>query len=1011
MIVQIPDVLPYSYYPVRDAHTLHAPSVLRPTATVGRAYSDGTVAALTVLSQNETTTSELSLQQHLDIAPDLVAYNSIPAEGQSEPLMMAQSVPHQATDKKRVKVYELRNHDWFDRGTGFCMAIFTETPEGRKEPKVIVESEDQPDRLLLETKIHKEDGFQKQQDTLIVWQEPGTHIDMALSFQEAEGCSLIWHFVSNVQQAFQNSLGGADDSLSEDITIEGPLTITLPAAELGNLPEIESSMRIMSSTANGRDALSKSIMADDYISKLIPLVEMAEDLESLHDLHRLCNIMKTILLLNDTSIIEHAVSDDCVLGVVGALEYDPDFPSHKANHRHWLDNKGRYKEVVPIEDAQTRHKIHQTYRLQYLKDVVLARILDDPTFSVLNSLIFFNQVDIVQHLQGNASFLAELFGIFNSTSDPATTPPSDKKKTEAVLFIQQCCSIAKNIQPPARQSLYNNFLVHGLLLVINFGLKSGDVRARVGATDILISVIDHDPQMIRHTIYRQMNEDQPPLTDSLIDLLLAEVDLGVKAQISEAIKVLLDHGIPLHQQQQMAEKFAAQGGGPNGAAEFARQRAQATDPQHELFLTRFYESSALRLFKPLIDLEKRTDLTFPAQQASMFSHLIEILCFFIRQHHQYSRFFVLNNNIVPRVCQLLGSPDKFLQLVAIRFVRTLISMQEEFFIRHLAEKRVLGPILEVLSRSISRDNLLSSASLELFEYIKKENIKDLIKYLVENHREQMIQVSYMSTFCDMVTRYDETGGYTSNVDYFLETDEDMGSTNSASVSSSARKHQPAPNVRMMEHISIDPAEEEYWNTSDPEDDDDDKNSNSNGNGNGNNNHNNHTQQPASSDSNGASTPSSNYSKLVDYPSDEDNEEEGEEGEEEEEEEVVEEEEQAQGEDDNLENIDPATATATAAASTPSPASASAPPKRRREEDDEEEDEMDRLSHSKRRNSTTAATAPSDLPSTAAVRRRKSFSPSTSSSSSSSGSKSSTRKMTISLSSTALKSGGGGDDRS
>ena len=26
-------------------------------------------------------------------------------------------LPH---DKKRVKVYELRNNDWFDRGTGFC---------------------------------------------------------------------------------------------------------------------------------------------------------------------------------------------------------------------------------------------------------------------------------------------------------------------------------------------------------------------------------------------------------------------------------------------------------------------------------------------------------------------------------------------------------------------------------------------------------------------------------------------------------------------------------------------------------------------------------------------------------------------------------------------------------------------------------------------------------------------------------------------------------------------------
>ncbi|GKT80110.1 hypothetical protein ColTof4_12533 [Colletotrichum tofieldiae] len=106
---------------------------------------------------------------------------------------MAQPVPHHATDKKRVKVYELRNNDWFDRGTGFCTAAFMQTEEGQpRDPRVIVESEDHPDRLLLETKICKEDGFQKQQETLIVWTEPSNGIDMALSFQEADGCALIW---------------------------------------------------------------------------------------------------------------------------------------------------------------------------------------------------------------------------------------------------------------------------------------------------------------------------------------------------------------------------------------------------------------------------------------------------------------------------------------------------------------------------------------------------------------------------------------------------------------------------------------------------------------------------------------------------------------------------------------------------------------------------------------------------------------------------------------------------
>jgi protein phosphatase-4 regulatory subunit 3 len=97
----------------------------------------------------------------------------------------------------------------------------------------------------------------------------------------------------------------------------------------------------------GREAVAKYIVAEDYIDKLIPLVEIAEDLESLPDLHRLCNIIKAILLPNDTSIIEYSVSDKCLLGAVVALESDTDFPSHKANHRHWLSNQGRFKEAVP----------------------------------------------------------------------------------------------------------------------------------------------------------------------------------------------------------------------------------------------------------------------------------------------------------------------------------------------------------------------------------------------------------------------------------------------------------------------------------------------------------------------------------------------------------------------------------------------------------------------------------------------------------------------------------------
>jgi protein phosphatase-4 regulatory subunit 3 len=37
-------------------------------------------------------------------------------------------------------------------------------------------------------------------------------------------------------------------------------------------------------------------------------------------LHLLCNIMKSLILLNDNTIIEQVVMDQNVIGVVGALE-------------------------------------------------------------------------------------------------------------------------------------------------------------------------------------------------------------------------------------------------------------------------------------------------------------------------------------------------------------------------------------------------------------------------------------------------------------------------------------------------------------------------------------------------------------------------------------------------------------------------------------------------------------------------------------------------------------------
>ncbi|KAL4778530.1 component of IIS longevity pathway SMK-1-domain-containing protein [Aspergillus varians] len=680
-------------------------------------------------------------------------------------------------DRKRVKVYELKENDWFDRGTGFCTGRILDD-----EPRIFVESEDKPLRVLLETRISKDGGYQKQQDTLIVWTEPN-QTDMALSFQEAEGCAVIWNFVNSVQQHLL-TLAAGDDALSDDL--DNIQTVALPAPELGNLPEIDHLMRAASIAQAGRDALSKCVIRDEYIQKLLPLVSVAEDLESLTDLHRLCNIMKSLILLNDTTIIETVVTDPIILGVVGALEYDPEFPTHKANHRQYLSDKSRYKEVVPIRDPSIQRKIRYTWRLQYLKDVVLARILDDPTFSVLNSMIFYNQVDIVNHIQSDGPFLKELFLVFDPRNADA------KRKEDAVQFLHQCASIAKNLQVPERATLFGNLISHGLFAVIAFALKHPNPAIRTTGIDILVALLDHDPIMMRSYMLKAVNEKKTPLTDTLIDMLHTESDLGVKNQLADAIKVLLDPQVPL--QATMARA------GPESAAKVRPNILS------DAFVQNHFDESSKRLFAPLKRLEDQSSphgLTL--QAVALYSHLVDILTFFVRQHLYRCRNVIQNERLAAHITRLLCVPQKHLKLTALKFFRTLLSLQDTFYQALMTHNDTFGLILDIVYETMPRDNLLNSACLELFEFIKREHIKPITLHVVGKYGDKLRNITYVDTFQGLILHYEQLQGYSEEADSTLYSQEEVTPV-----------LKMPPSGRWQGVKEMDPAEQEYFDTSDDE---------------------------------------------------------------------------------------------------------------------------------------------------------------------------------------------------
>ena len=236
-----------------------------------------------------------------------------------------------------------------------------------------------------------------------------------------------------------------------------------------------------------------------------------------------------------------------------------------------------------------------------------------------------------------------------------------------------------------------------------------------------------------------------------------------------------------------------------------------------------------------------------------------------------------------------------------------------------------------------RDNLLNSACLELFEFIKRENLKPLIIHLVETCRPRLQEITYVDTFQTLILRYDQMQGFNPDADTTLFSNESTTPTNRT------------PNLngnRWSGVKDMDAAEEAYFNTSDDEEDE---------------------TSPRSKKSrrdhvvNNGVTSSPMLKSLVDYPDDE----------------------------DDLDMLDtgvpdssnsptpvntPTSSNSSAPKLSPSPLLQTPPPERlsekRRREEDHDEDELGKLSTTKRRNSGSSVSSTGSKDSGSNILKRK-----------------------------------------
>lgn len=644
--------------------------------------------------------------------------------------LLRQILASKMTDtRRRVKLYELNaERQWDDKGTGHVSSTYVERLKGIS---LVVRSE-QDASLLLESKIHSDTAYQKQQETLIVWSE-GDNFDLALSFQERAGCDEIWEKICHVQgkdpsvDFTQDLVEDSEDDRGFDEISESAPPIELPAAELSKLEEISELVQSCLSSPLRREKLATAIENDNYIKKLLNIFHMCEDLENTEGLHHLYEIFRNIFLLNKNALFEVMFSEDTIFDVVGCLEFEPGNQAPK-KHREYLRSMAKFHQVIPITNTELLSKIHQTYRVQYIQDVVLPTpsVFEENMLSTLSSFVFFNKVEIVSLILDDDKFLSDLF---NELKDSKT---SEDRRKELVLFLKEFCQFSQTLQPQSRDSFYKTLSKHGVLPGLEMTLQSNVKETKAASVDILWFIVDFSPSLVREYMLQQVNstDDDGLLMNIVIEGMICDTDMGAAVQLMGIIRTLLD-----------PENMLA-----------SVNKSEKTD-----FLNHFYKHCMHVFIAPLlsntVDSTEKPDNS--NVQVQVLGLILELLSFFVESHTYHIKNYILHKDLLRRILVLVKSRHTFLKLCAVRFMRKIINLKDEFYNRYIIKGNLFVPVVDALVSNYDRYNLLNSAILEMFEFIRVEDIKSLCSHVVENFSPTLDKITYVQTFKALKLRYDQ----------------------------------------------------------------------------------------------------------------------------------------------------------------------------------------------------------------------------------------------------------------
>ncbi|GMH71587.1 hypothetical protein TrRE_jg5527, partial [Triparma retinervis] len=635
----------------------------------------------------------------------------------------------------RVKLYRLNvTGEWDDLGTGFIRLVIRmeadgPTAEASRQGQEIEKMSlvmcptsspvadngvataagaDVSNDNEIKIDISREQSYQRQGDNIITWttemmgEGEVSQTDLALSFQENEGCREVWRRISSwLERQGQPSNGvlgkrGREDDGSAADDSSTPASPASPSTT-GGMSQSSSIMSSSNSLPPPADLHALYNHLVTYLSS--PPGKHSQQINSLlisnncaylstllanppppSDPPFLCKILRTLLTLNITEVLEFFTCKADTFNTLLGLIRSPRDP---------LPVEVVFRAPLPYGD-DVEDAIRQSWRETENMAGRIHRRLD-----CLN-------------------FLHQLFALSR------TLQPSMKEE-----FYSSTLQF-----PPPKNESFGGVSVFSVLSMV---LNKSTAEEKLKCLEILTNVLLYDPDFVR--AYVCTHNSEPKVT--------AKEDGGHKTTYGNPH--LKDYDLLLH--------LTVLNGEPSeavvvGAAEVVKLivNGETFDPgsvMESAVFNQFYDHNINHYLLPLSS-------PAPPNPLALF-YTLEVLCFCVRQHPNKFKFFLIQKNVAKLVLGKMGGRDKFLRLSALRFIRSAIGMGDSYVNKYLIKQDFFSPIVATFLPST--DNLLSSAVIEMVDKIRDSDARPVVKYLVDGWRE-VFQGWNLETFDKLVELHD-----------------------------------------------------------------------------------------------------------------------------------------------------------------------------------------------------------------------------------------------------------------